>query len=399
MLNGGKNIGRARMAGTSIRTGLAHLRRFFLRDDGRIIQRRVLSVIGCIGALLGGVASLMFADYYTAEIVFVPQRGADTVSSALLLRAGIAAADIPAPTDSLNPTLILFALLSSRGVREPIAEHFSLREIYGLSTREQAQAQLLRLTSIHAQRSGIVRLRVNDVDPRRAAAIANAYAIAVARSADRIVAASSYQQSVQYQQQRDAARARRESAERVVEGIMVSTGMTWPDLQLRDEISRRAMARASVVAKELQIQAMGLHLTPESSTIQRQREQLGRWKLDLDGADGVGRVDENSSTGRMDNRRDHALELMRSAARDLVYFQTLEAILESSHELAAFRTANGSSVFQVLDPAVEPDKPAGPRRWTFAFGGAVLFVLAALLTGFVARAVSRNCAGRTPWSR
>ncbi len=65
--------------------------------------------------------------------------------------------------------------------------------------------------------------------------------------------------------------------------------------------------------------------------------------------------------------------------RDLKYYQMLYELLAKQYEVARLDEAKESSLIQVLDPAVEPERKSSPKR--------ALIVITATLVAFFAAVV------------
>src|ERR1700719_2056323 len=71
---------------------------------------------------------------------------------------------------------LFIGVLRSRTVKEHIISRFDLKKVYGVRLEEAARQKLEQNTGIGEDRkSGIITVTVTDHDPKRAAAIADAY--------------------------------------------------------------------------------------------------------------------------------------------------------------------------------------------------------------------------------
>ena len=67
-------------------------------------------------------------------------------------------------------------MLKSRTISDRVIERFQLQKLYGTDTMVETREQLARNVSITAGKDGLVTIEFDDEDPKRAAAVANAYA-------------------------------------------------------------------------------------------------------------------------------------------------------------------------------------------------------------------------------
>src|SRR5260370_8154085 len=71
---------------------------------------------------------------------------------------------------------LFVGVIQSRTVRDRLIEEFGLRRVYHASESEDARQALANHTGTYEDRkSGIITITVDDHDPRRAAALAQAY--------------------------------------------------------------------------------------------------------------------------------------------------------------------------------------------------------------------------------
>lgn len=75
--------------------------------------------------------------------------------------------------------------------------------------------------------------------------------------------------------------------------------------------------------------------------------------------------------------------------REFKYRETLFEILARQYEAARMDESKSASLIQVLDTAVEAEKPSSPVRLAFAAGGALAGVLFAVMIVFVETTVQR----------
>ncbi len=89
--------------------------------------------------------------------------------------------------DSGSIAGIYVEILSSREVAEAIIDQFDLMNVYeGVENRTQVRAELAGNTSIKTTDEGAVKIAVTDLDPNRAATIANAYVAELDRQNKRL---------------------------------------------------------------------------------------------------------------------------------------------------------------------------------------------------------------------
>lgn len=152
-----------------------------LLDYIRVIfkYRRMILWICGIAIVTTVIISLLLPKIYSATTTIVPpteilQKGAGLAGvlgggeSSISLMIGEA-------IDIENIVNMYVGILESRVVADAIIDRFDLLQIYNVKERSEARNKLRKNTTATASRENIVRITVEDRDPNRAAAMANAY--------------------------------------------------------------------------------------------------------------------------------------------------------------------------------------------------------------------------------
>jgi uncharacterized protein involved in exopolysaccharide biosynthesis len=132
--------------------------------------------IGATTAILAFALAGLLPPKYTARMTLLPPQQRQSMASAALSSLGPLAAltggdFIRAPSDQH------VALMRSATVSDRILDRFKLREVYGSSYPEDQRRDLAaRVRIAVGRKDGIITVEVDDREPQRAAAIANAYA-------------------------------------------------------------------------------------------------------------------------------------------------------------------------------------------------------------------------------
>jgi len=152
-----------------------------LLDYIRVIfkYRRMILWICGIAIVTTVIISLLLPEIYSATTTIVPpteilQKGSGLAEvlgggeSSISLIVGEA-------IDVKNIVNMYVGILESRVVADAIIDRFDLLQIYDVKERSEARNKLRKNTTATASRENIVRITVEDRDPNRAAAMANAY--------------------------------------------------------------------------------------------------------------------------------------------------------------------------------------------------------------------------------
>ncbi len=144
-------------------------------------HRRFLARVAGLGLVLSVVVALLIPKRYQSVARLMPP---DNQSSSGLAMAAAALAGGSAGLGSIASGLLglrstsdlLVGVLTSRTVQDQLIQQFDLRKVYGKRRMEDARKKLAGRTDLSIDRkSQIITIAVTDQDPKRAAAMAQAY--------------------------------------------------------------------------------------------------------------------------------------------------------------------------------------------------------------------------------
>jgi len=317
-----------------------------------------------IGALTGGVfvlsiiGSLLLPDRFaaTARVMQGAQDNSMKVSMMAALPDGLGSA--AGGLFGKSSTDAWVGILESNSVRDGIIKRFGLREAYGKDTIEDTRKELGGNISVVNTKEDVVVITVEDEDPRKAAAMANAFVDEL----DRI--------------NRDAVMTSGKSTRLFVEKRLVETKgeltriedgirafqMANKALKLDDQsaaiIESFGDLRGRLAAKEVELQVLRSYATDSNPQVQTIRAEIGGLRRQLTDAQEGTLRDIFIPTNRIP---DLSLQYAR-LLRDAKVQETLFELLTQQYELARIQEAKDSPTIQVLDLATVPEKKSGPKR-------------------------------------
>lgn len=356
-----------------------------------ILAKQKVLVLGLpmVAVLLATFISLLMPDIYTATARILPPQQSESMAPVVLSQVAGALGGLSGGLLGIkNPTELYVGMLKSRTVADGIIEQFKLRDLYGKSTLADTRKALEKVTTISAGKDGIIVIELDDKNPTRAAAIANAYVKQLDRLNDTLAVTDASRRRLFFEKQLRTAKADLESSEIELKKTQERTGLIKLDAQGKAIIDAVAQLRAQIAAKEVQIAAMRSYATDQSPERRRTeselaglREQLRKLEGDRPGTVG----DILVPTGRVPEA---GLEYIRKA-RDVKYNETLFELLAKQYEIARLDEANNASLIQVLDKAVPPDKNSKPKRILIVALSGLVATVFALLLAFLREARER----------
>lgn len=329
-------------------------------------------------AVLATVVSFLLPVRYEAKIVLLPPQQNSSVGSALLGQLGnmgslgSLAALAGGGLGLKNPADMYVSLLTSRTVEDAMIQRFGLMAEYHekriSDTRKKFES---RTTAVAGTKDGLIRISVEDRDPKRAAELANGYVEEFRKLSASLAITEAARRRLFFEQQLQQAKDELAKAEEAMKKTQQSTGVLQIDSQARSLIESAAVLRAQVVAKQVQIQGMRSFAAEDNPELILAKQELTALQSQLerlagsqhDAGSGI-----NLSKGRV---TESGMEYLRRL-RDLKYYETVFELLAKELEIAKLDEAREGAIVQIVDAAVPPDKRSFPPRLLIVIAVAVL---------------------------
>ncbi len=321
-------------------------------------HRGVILWLVILSTVLAGVLAFVLPPWYRAEASLLPPSEDVSFGMGNLLK-GIGIPGIKVPTQA-TPAEVLLAILQSRRINEEIVQRFDLKRLYHKRLMTDAIRELRRHAAFQVDEVGIIRITVEDRDPKRAAAMANAYFEALDR----------------FNREVRSSKGRR----------------TRLFLEQRLADTKRDLVGAEQRLTEYQSSHKAVALSPEMSSAVESAARLSAQRLALQVRLGVirsytrGSSDEEQQLLEQLAQIDRQLQALPVTGIELVRllrdFKTQEALYElltAQYEEARITEARDVSTVEQLDVATPPERKSRPKR-TLMMGVAFVFSLAAGVT-------------------
>ena len=344
-----------------------------LAERKRFIIRFVLAA-----AALAIIISLLLPIRYEAKIVLLPPAQNSSIGSALLGQIGnmgslgSLAALAGGSLGIKNPADMYVALLTSRTVEDAMIKRFDLMKEYHKKRLSDARKEFeSRTTAVAGTKDGLIRLTVEDGDPKHAAELANGYIEEFRRLSASLAITEAARRRLFFEQQLQQAKDDLTAAEEAMAQTQQSTGVLQIDSQARSLIESAAVLRAQVVAKQVQIEGMRSFATDDNPRLILAKQELAALQSQLDrvaGSQQDAGSDINLSKGRVTQS---GMKYLRRY-RDLKYHETVFELLAKEFEIAKLDEAREGSIVQVVDAAVPPDTKSSPHRILIVLGATIL---------------------------
>ena len=350
-----------------------------LLERKRFVVRFVLGA-----AVLATAVAFLLPVRYEAKIVLLPPPQNSSIGAALLGQIGNLGslgglASLAGGGFNLkSPADMYVSLLTSRTVEDAMIQRFGLMKEYREKRMSETRKEFeRRTTAVAGTKDGLIRLTLEDGDPKRAADMANGYVEEFRKLSASLAITEAARRRLFFEQQVQQARDALTHAEEAMTKTQQSTGVLQIDSQARSLIESAAILRAQVVAKQVQIESMRSFATDDNPGLILAKQELAALRSQLDrlaGSQQDAGSDINLSKGRVTQS---GMEYLRRY-RDLKYQETVFELLARQFEIAKLDEAREGSIIQVVDAAVPPDKKSSPHRLLIMIAGTILGFLVAV---------------------
>jgi tyrosine-protein kinase Etk/Wzc len=329
-------------------------------------------------ALIGVAISLVLPVRYTAMTKIMPPQQAQ--SAAALMMNQLAATSGTSPLAAMagaglglkNPNDIYVGMLNSRPVADAIIQKFNLKADYHSRDMTAARKKLANYTTVTAEKSGFILVSVSDKDKKRVADMANAYVDELRALTRHLAVTEASRRRLYYEEELKDAKESLITAETTFQQVQQNKGLVALDAQAKAMIESLTALRAKAAAKQVELQALRSYATDRNPEVEITQRELTSIQ------DEISRLEARSHTSNLpdlglEDVPGAGLEYLR-AEHDVKYRQALFDLLIRQYDGARLDESKESTIIQVVEPAIEPDRKSSPKR--------MLIVLVAALLGF-----------------
>jgi uncharacterized protein involved in exopolysaccharide biosynthesis len=352
-------------------------------------HKRLLLLVPLVAALVAAAVSLLLPNYYAGVTKILPPQQNQSSAALLVAQLGTSAG-LPASAVGLkNPNELYVGMLKSRTVADRLVERFGLQKLYERDTLEDARRVLAERTAISHGRDGLITIQFEDQDRKRAAAVANGYVEELYRLTQTLAVTEAGQRRLFLDKQLKLTKDALADAEVALKKTQEATGLIKLDEQGRAIIDAVAKLRAQIAAKEVEAGAMRAFATDVNPAYVRLQQEISGLRNEL------ARLEKNNRAGGGDifvptgKVPEAGLEYVRRL-REVKYYETVFELLAKQFEIAKIDEARDTSLVQVLDEAVVPERKSRPHRARIVIVCAILALLAAIAWALMRDAFARN---------
>ncbi|HEY8975025.1 MAG TPA: Wzz/FepE/Etk N-terminal domain-containing protein [Burkholderiaceae bacterium] len=340
-------------------------------DFGALLARarrhwRELAGTTVAACAIGYGISFVVTPLYTSHTTLIPpqqqqQGGAAAALSSLGVLSSLAGGAMKSPVEQY------ISLMESDAVTDRLIDRFGLMKVYDYKYRDSTRKKLLKRSEITAgKKDGLITVKVEDSDPKRAAAMANQYVEELRHMTSTLAVTEAQQRRMFFQNQMQEARNKLAEAQSALQ----QSGFGQGALNAAPQTAAAGYARLRTELASAQVRLATLQgsLAPGAPEVQQQSTMVAALQ------DQLRQLEANPDAKA--NGPDYVTKY-----REFKYEETVFELMAKQYELARVDEAKEGAIIQVVDPAQPPERRSFPRRLYFAAGGAAAGLLlgAALL--------------------
>lgn len=337
-----------------------------------IKRKKLVIALPVLFAVCAAVVSLFLPNIYKATTRILPREQTKSNAAAMLNQlgsmsgaGGALSIQIPIDPNAKVPIELYVSMLKSRSVADKLIQRFDLKKSYETELFDTTRQILAHNTGIKTGKDGLIVVEVEDKDPKRAADLTNAYIEELLKLTKTFAFSEASQRRLFFERQLQASRDKLADAEAVLKSATSRAAVGGKrNSTILDTI---ADLRAQIAAKEIQVSAMQAFVNVDTQDYNLVQQELGRMRAK------IAELETAIGTPGKQTELDHV-----KAMHDVKYYETLYKLLEKQYETARIDELKDSSIIQVLDKAVQPERHFQPRRTLIVIGSALFGLLVAI---------------------
>jgi len=338
-----------------------------------VIARRKRLILGmaAAGAAIGAAVAFLLPPQFTSTTVIMPPAQQQSAASSLLGQLGPIAGLAGRDLGIKNPADLYVGILTGRTIADNLIRTFDLRTLYHVKTMVEARKRLAALSSISVGKDSLIKISVDDRDPRRSAALSNAYVDELYKQTSRLALTESGQRRLFFEQQVASEKSALADAEAALKTTQEKTGVIQVSSQVEAVIRSIAQVRAEIAGREVALQSLKSAATDRNPEVVRQGTELSALRAQL------AKLEANAGKSRPGDLAIPASQVPQAgleytrALRELKYHETLFELLSKQYEVARIDEAKDAPILQVVDTAIPPERKSWPPRTLLTVAGGI----------------------------
>jgi tyrosine-protein kinase Etk/Wzc len=348
-----------------------------LLDYLEVIAKRwkMIAIVTTAAFVISIVVSFLLPKIYSSTAMILPPQQDQGMMGMMSQMIG---GDLSSLAGSMlgksTPADQYVSILQSDRIKGAIIDRFKLMEEFKVKYRLDMYDMMDSIADISAGRKdGIISITVEDEDPKRAAAIANAYVDELEKVTVKLSSSGAGRNKVFLEDRLARAKVDLVKAEDALKSYQTKNKALDITEQAKATIEGVAQLKAQLAVQEAQLASLRAYLTDDNDEIKTAKASIANIITQIAHLEGNGRGSSIPSVGSVPALGEQYLRLMR----EFKIQETLVELLTKQYEMAKLSEANDVANVQVIQRAEIPDKKVKPKR-------RLLVIISTLAAGFIA---------------
>jgi uncharacterized protein involved in exopolysaccharide biosynthesis len=277
---------------------------------------------------------------------------------------------------------LFVGVLGSQSVQDRLIEQFNLQNVYRSSKIEDARRSLAGRTDISEDRkSGIISIGVTDHDPKRAAAMAQAYVTELDRLVAQVGTSSARRERIFLEGRLEKVKGDLNvAAKNFSEFASKNTAIDIP-AQGKAMVEAAAVLQGQLIAAQAELSGLRQIYTGNNVRVraaEARAAELQKKLNEIGGANTPGNPDQANSLYPSIRKLPILGVTYADLYRQTKIQETVYELLTQQYELAKVQEAKEIPTVKVLDPAIVPTKKSYPPRTVIVVLGTMLGLVLAM---------------------
>jgi len=348
-----------------------------------IVKRwKMIAKVTAVAFVISIIVAFLLPKVYSSTAMILPPQQDQGLMSMMMSQMGGGALSSLAGSvlGTGTPADQYVSILQSNRIEGAIIDRFKLMKEYGIDYRLDMYKKMDKIVDISAgKKDGIISITVEDEDPKRAAAIANAYVDELEKLTLKLSTSGAGQNRAFLEDRLAKAKVDLTKAEDALKAFQSKNkAVDVPD-QAQASIQGIAQLSAQLAVQEAQLSALRSRFTDNTQEVMDMKATVGNIRGQIARLEGNGKGSSIPSMGTVPALGQQYLRLMR----EFKIQETLVELLTKQYEVAKLTEANDVANIQVIQRAEVPDKKVKPKRGMIVLASTFAAGLMAVLFAFI----------------
>jgi len=342
-------------------------------------HRRLLARVALYGFLSSALLAFLIPNRYQSTARLMPpdsnQSGGLAMAAAALSNGAGGLGSMASEILGMKSNSDIFVgILASRTVQDKLIQEFDLKKLYGARRMEDARLQLAEHTGFSVDRkSQIITISVTDHDPKRAAAMGDAYVAELNRLVTELSTSSARRERLFLEERLKSVSQDLESAEKELSQFSSKNATIDIKEQGKAMVEAAALLQGQYIAAQSELEGLKQIYSDNNVRVRAVQARIDELRHQLEKMGGKGESATEVSGQPSDSLYPslRKLPLLGVTYADLYRQAKIqEVVLETltkEYEMAKVQEAKEIPTVKVLDAANTPDKKSFPPRTLIVF--------------------------------